>query len=235
MISCIAIDDEPIALSILERFCQRHGGIEIATFTSPREGMVAINLRKPDVVFMDIEMNDISGVELARRLPPVCCLIFTTAYARYALDGFEVNAVDFLHKPFFYDRFCRAIDKAERWIEMQHLLHSSCQPERLLMLKSDYKTVPVSIDNILYVESIDNYVRFHLVNGDTVMSKMPLRTVEDMLPRDEFIKIHRSYVVARNKVSRFSHSELYLGENAKALPIGRTYADAVAQVLAGKK
>ena len=108
----IAIDDEPIALEIVKRYCERIGGIALETYSSPSIGMQRIRECHPDVVFLDIEMNSTSGIELAKQLPPSCCLIFTTAYAHYALDGFEVNAVDFLHKPYFYERFERAIQKS---------------------------------------------------------------------------------------------------------------------------
>ena len=103
MIRCIAIDDEPIALSIVRQYCERRGGIVLETFSSPRLGMQRVQEWRPDIVFLDIEMNGVSGLDLARELPSACCLIFTTAYAHYALDGFETNAVDFLHKPYFYD------------------------------------------------------------------------------------------------------------------------------------
>lgn len=231
MIKCIAIDDEPIALNILERFCLRRGGMQLACYTSPRAGMMAVNVDKPDVVFLDIEMNDVSGLELARNLPPTCCLIFTTAYARYALDGYEVNAVDFLHKPFFYERFCRAIDKAEQWLAMRRLMQTAQQPDRRLTLKADYKTVAVSIDTILYIEALDNYVRLHLADGTSVMSKMALRTLCDSLPAGEFVQIHRSFVVPKAKVTRFTRTEVHLSGAARPLPIGRTYAAAVAASL----
>lgn len=109
MLKCIAIDDEPIALSIISRYCERHGRVALETFSSPRFGMQRVREWQPDIVFLDIEMNGTSGIELARQLPPSCCLIFTTAYAHYALDGFEVNAVDFLYKPYFYESFERAM------------------------------------------------------------------------------------------------------------------------------
>ena len=115
MLKCIAIDDEPIALNIIESYCQQHGEIQLETFTSPQEGMNRIKEISPDIVFMDIEMTGYSGIELAKELPADSALIFTTAYANYALEGFDVDAVDFLHKPYFYERFCRAIQKAEQW------------------------------------------------------------------------------------------------------------------------
>lgn len=104
-ISCIAIDDEPLALLVISRFCERRGDIDLKTFSEPRVGIEQIRLLKPDLVLLDIEMNSISGLDVAGALPCECCFIFTTAHAQYALDGFDLDAVDFLHKPFAYERF----------------------------------------------------------------------------------------------------------------------------------
>ena len=177
MIRCIAIDDEPIALSIVRQYCERRGGIELETYSSPRAGMARVKEWRPDVVFLDIEMNGTSGIELARELPPACCLVFTTAYAHYALDGFEVDAVDFLHKPHFYERFERAMQKAEEWLQMHDLLRIAESASRSLVLKADYKNVSVAVDTILYIESLDNYVRVHTIDGATVTFKMPANKV----------------------------------------------------------
>ena len=221
----IAIDDEPIALEIVRRYCERSGGIELQTYSSPRSGMQRIREWQQDVVLLDIEMSGTSGIELARQLPTSCCLIFTTAYAQYALEGFEVNAVDFLHKPFFYERFERAMQKARQWVRMHDLLRTSESAVRQLLLKSDYKTISVSIDTILYIESIDNYVKVHLANGTSMLSKIPLHIVEGQLPQGEFIRIHRSFLVARCRIARFSKTEIILEKDGKALPIGRKYMD----------
>lgn len=227
MIRCIAIDDEPIALSIIGRYCERRGGVVLETYSAPRLGMQRICEWKPDVVFLDIEMNGTSGIELARRLPASCCLIFTTAYAHYALEGFEVNAVDFLHKPYFYERFDRAMQKAEQWLRMRDLLHVSESAGRQLLLKSEYKNVAVSVDTILYVESIDNYVKVHLADGTSVLSKIPLRNLEEQLPSGEFVRIHRSFVVARNRIASFTRSEVVLEKGGKHLPVGKKYVEEV--------
>ncbi|MDD6590946.1 MAG: LytTR family DNA-binding domain-containing protein [Prevotella sp.] len=214
-----------IALEIVRRYCERSGGIELQTYSSPRSGMQRIREWQPDVVLLDIEMSGTSGIELARQLPTSCCLIFTTAYAQYALEGFEVNAVDFLHKPFFYERFERAMQKARQWLRMHDLLRTSESAVRQLLLKSDYKTISVSIDTILYIESIDNYVKVHLADGTSMLSKIPLHIVEGQLPQEEFIRIHRSFLVARCRIARFSKTEIILEKDGKALPIGRKYMD----------
>ena len=231
MIRCIAIDDEPVALSIIRKYCERHEGMILETYSSPRLGMRRISEWKPDLVLLDIEMNGTSGIELARQLPSSCCLIFTTAYAHYALDGFEVNAVDFLHKPYFYERFERAMQKAEQWLRMNDLLRASESPDRQLLLKSEYKNVTVSVDAILYIESMDNYVKVHLADGTSVLSKIPLRAVEEELPQGEFIRIHRSFVVARRRIAGFSCSEVTLTPKGKVLPIGKKYLDEVSRQL----
>lgn len=227
MIKCIAIDDEPIALSIICQYCKRRGGVVLETYSSPRIGMQRIREWMPDIVFLDIEMNGNSGIELAKELPVSCCLIFTTAYAHYALEGFEVNAVDFLHKPYFYDRFERAMQKAEQWLKMHDLLIISELASHQLRLKSEYKNVTVSIDTILYIESIDNYIKVHLADGTSVLSKIPLRSIEEQLPQGEFIRIHRSFIVPRSRILRFTRTEIVLAKSGKRLPVGKKYVDNV--------
>lgn len=227
MMKCIAIDDEPIVLSIISRYCERRGGIVLETYSSPRLGMQRVCEWRPDIVFLDIEMNGTSGIELAHKLPASCCLIFTTAYAHYALEGFELNAVDFLHKPYFYERFDRAMQKAEQWLRMHDLLSVSESASRQLLLKSEYKNVTLSIDTILYVESIDNYVKVHLADGTSVLSKISLRSLEEQLPPEEFVRIHRSFVVSRSRVAKFTRTEVVLAKTGKTLPVGKKYAEEV--------
>ena len=219
----LAIDDEPIALSIISQYCERRGGITLETYNAPNIGMRRVREWLPDVVLLDIEMNGTSGIELAHQLPPSCCLIFTTAYAHYALDGFEVEAVDFLHKPYFYERFDRAIRKAEQWLRMNELLQVSEAADRKIIVKSEYRNITLPIGSILFVESIDNYVKIHLADGTSVISKIPLRSLEEQLPRGEFIRIHRSYVVARNRIASYTHSEITLAKSGKTFPIGKKY------------
>lgn len=235
MIRCIAIDDEPIALSIVRQYCERRGGIELETYSSPRAGMARVKEWRPDVVFLDIEMNGTSGIELARELPPACCLVFTTAYAHYALDGFEVDAVDFLHKPYFYERFERAMQKAEEWLRMHDLLRIAESASRSLVLKADYKNVSVAVDTILYIESLDNYVRVHTIDGATVTSKISLHAVEEQFPDGEFIRIHRSFVVPEKRIAKFSSTEVVLSKCGKRLPVGKTYSEAAMAVLSREK
>lgn len=149
MIKCIAIDDEPIALSIIQEYCKNYGEIDLETYTSPIAGMERIKSVCPDIVFLDIEMNSHNGVALARELPPGTCLIFTTAYSQYALDGFNVDAIDFLHKPIFYPRFERAMEKATKWLGKKE-----DKPQReTITLKVEHKNVVVDIDDITFINT----------------------------------------------------------------------------------
>ena len=207
----------------------------LETYSAPRIGMQRIREWLPDIVLLDIEMNGTSGIELARELPPSCCLVFTTAYAHYALEGFEVNAVDFLHKPYFYERFDRAMQKAEQWLKMHDLLRVSESAARQIVLKSEYRNVTLSVDSILYVESIDNYVKVHLADGTSVFSKIPLRSMEGQLPPGEFIRIHRSFVVAKSRIARFTRAEVVLTKMDKSLPVGKKYAEEVMVTLKRKE
>ena len=186
-IKCIAIDDEPMALEIISSFCQRHGNIELTVFTNPIAGIEQVKKIKPNILFLDIEMEDINGRDLARDLPHEVMLIFTTAYAQYALDGFELNAIDFLHKPFSYARFEKAVQKA---IELQTLQQLSA---------------------------------IHLTSQPTLTSQMSLKTLQELLPEEKFIRVHKSFVVPIYRIASYTSKEILLYNGIK-IPVGRSYS-----------
>ena len=173
-------------------------------------------------------------MEIARELPPTACLIFTTAYAEYAVDSYEVNAVDFLHKPFFYPRFVKAIDKATQWIKMRKVTQMTRRPERVITLKVEYKNVTVSIDSIMYIESMDNYVKLHLLDGATRISQISLKKIEEMLPAKEFIRVHRSYLVSVAKIERYTRQSIKLVDRDEVIPVGRNYGAEIGDFLKDK-
>ncbi|MDE6587832.1 MAG: LytTR family DNA-binding domain-containing protein [Paramuribaculum sp.] len=223
MIKCVAIDDEPIALSIIEEYCKRYGDIELQCFTSPVEGMACIHVTSPDIVFLDIEMNSHNGVELAKSIPEGTCIIFTTAYSQYALDGFNVDAVDFLHKPVFYPRFQHAMQKAMVLVCARDGLTGR---RDTITLKVEYKTVVVDVDDISYVEAMDNYVKVFRHGQPTVISQITMKEMESMLPTDRFIRVHRSFIVALYAIEKFSSRKIFLKNYDRLIPVGRTYSDA---------
>lgn len=229
-ITCIAIDDEPMALLVIEQFCRRKGGMELTTYSEPHVGLEEIRRRKPDLVFLDIQMNSISGLEIADLLPRECCFIFTTAHAQYALDGFNLDAVDFLHKPFAYERFEIAVEKAIRRLEARPAAVPDC-----LVVKQEYSNVSIALEDILYIEALGNYIKIFRSSGGYVLSHTNLKSIQKMLPPELFLRIHRSYVISIKKVERFTKNYIQLEKTTSLLPIGECYAAQVNQVLTNAK
>lgn len=223
-ISCVAIDDEPVALLIITRFCERKGGLELTTFSEPIAGLEEITRRKPDIIFLDIEMNGISGLNIAQTLPKESCIIFTTAHTQYALDGFELDAVDFLHKPFAYERFEIAMEKAFRRIKERG------NTQKCIVIKQEYNNISVPLSDILYIEAMENYVKIFRTGGGYILSHTSLKSIQDKLP-DEFLHIHRSYIISLEKIEIFSKKKIKLVGMDKFLPIGRQFIQNTYDVL----
>lgn len=222
---CIAIDDEPIALSIIDNYCKRDPSIELSTYTNPLEGIKAIGSQRPDIVFLDIEMNDYSGLEIARELPPDTILIFTTAHASYALEGYEVKALDFLHKPFAYDRFEAALERARQILDVRSKA-SLAEPEAqsFVTIKVDYKNVNIPTSEITHVEARDNYIKIYTDRQTAILTKMSIKCFMDFLPPRGFIRIHRSFVVAKSSIASYTKQQIKL-KSGFSLPVGRIYAE----------
>lgn len=200
---CIAIDDEPMALNIIAQFCKRMGDMELSTYTNPLVGWEQVKRTRPDIVFLDIEMGGVNGVELARELPAGVFLIFTTAYAQFAVDGFELNAVDFLHKPFSYMRFEKAVQKAVRLRSLLNMAETPVMNEEEITVKVEYKNVKIKLSTILYIEAVNNYVRFHIVDARPILSQMSMKNIMDLLPADKFIRVHKSFIVPRHRIASY--------------------------------
>lgn len=227
VIKCVAIDDEPLALDVIRKFCERIGGIEIQTFSDPSTGMEVIKKEKPAIAFLDIEMENISGLTIASQLPPETCFIFTTAYLNYALDGFELDAVDYLHKPFAFSRFQTAFSKAMRRIE------ASARPRednRTLLVKQEYNNVNVPLRSILYIEAMEGYVKIYREEGICTVSRIILKNIGSQLPEEDFIRIHRSFIVSKSKIASFNKQSVVLSTGV-TLPIGRQYMSAIGQLM----
>lgn len=227
---CIAIDDEPVALEIISNFCGRHGNMELKTYTNPIVGIEQVKRLKPDILFMDVEMGEINGVELSHELPVSTSLIFTTAYAQYAVDGFDLNAVDFLHKPFSYNRFNRAIQKAVDLKALQNMSNSPVFTDEYITVKIEYKNTNIHLKNILYIESMDNYVRFHLHAQHPLMSQLSMKKLQELLPDKKFIRIHKSFIVPIHRIASFTNKNITLYDGT-TLPVGRLYLKDMSGVL----
>ncbi len=230
---CIAIDDEPIALMVIARFCQRHGGIDLQTFSEPALGLDAVAKEKPDVVFLDIEMNDVNGLDIANSLPAECNLIFTTAHAKYAINGFDLDAVDFLHKPFSYERFEKSIEKAIRNISMTG--HADSHKEESIIIKKDYNNVIIKTADIVYVEAMENYIKIYMEDGSCVISHTSLKNFIDKPQQPKLMRIHRSFAINMSKVISFNKKEVMLKGQLHPVPIGRLYSSKVYSALSANK
>lgn len=222
-LKCIAIDDEPIALKILSNFCQRQGNMELTTFNNPITGIEQVRKTRPDILFLDIEMGDVNGVELARELPPGTLLIFTTAYADYAIDGFELNAIDFLHKPFSYSRFEKAVQKAVERHKLQRLSTDPSLGDETITLKAEYKNIYIALKDILYIESMDNYVCIYNTAHQRLMSQTSMKNIQQLLPEGKFVRVHKSFIVPVHRIASNTSKEIFLHDGTR-IPIGRSYS-----------
>lgn len=228
-IKCVAIDDEPLALDIIEKFCHRIGNIDLKTYSNPMQGLEAIKQFHPDIVFLDIEMDEISGLDVASQLPKDTCFIFTTAYMRYALNGFDLDAVDYLHKPFAFSRFQTAVSKALRRIGREHMKTAA----QHIVVKQDYNNISIPLDDILYIEAVEGYSKIFRLSGECVISRILLKNILGMLPPESFLRIHRSFVVSKSKIKSFNKQEIVLVDGS-TLPVGRQYAPEVIDIMMNK-
>lgn len=221
VIKCVAIDDEPLALDIITKFCQRIGGIELSTFSDPVIGLEMIKREKPAIVFLDIEMENVTGLAIASQIPKETCFIFTTAYLDYAFDGFNLDAVDYLHKPFAFSRFQTAYAKALRRIG-----HQKEDEPRSIVVKQEYNNVSIPLSDIVYIEAMEGYVKIFRGDNKCTVSRVILKNIGALLPERNFIRVHRSFIVNKSKVRSYNKREIEL-TTGKKIPVGRQYSNEI--------
>lgn len=212
MLTCVIVDDEPLAVRMLENYVQRTGFLElVGSWNDPVEALSRIKDLRPQLVFLDIQMPDLDGLELSRMIPDGTRVVFTTAFKEYAFDSYEVSALDFLLKPIRYQKFLSAAQKAREWFEMR----SATRVEGSIFLKSNGSIQSVELSDILYLEGMKDYVMVHLASAaDPLVVHMTMKSAEDMLPSANFMRVHRSYIVALDKVSSFSQGDIVVGDAA---------------------
>ncbi len=220
---CIAIDDEPFALKMLEDYCCRVPFLELLkAFNNPFEALAYLNHNKPDLIFMDIHMPGISGIQLAKKTENKPLIIFTTAHSKYAVDSYELNAIDYLLKPFDFERFFKAVSKAKEQKELREIKKSGPPDAESIVIKVEYKNVKILLNDILYIEALDNYVRIN-TSEKSYLSLQNLKAISCILPKNNFLRIHKSYIVSLSKISYFTREQITIGDIS--IPVGRTYAD----------
>lgn len=222
---CIAIDDEPIALQVIESHAAKVPFIQLVNiFTDAMEAVRYLQREPVDLIFLDINMPDISGIELYNSLRRKPLLIFTTAYPDYALTGFELDAVDYLLKPFGLSRFMQACNKAfERF---QYGKEEEVQD--FLFIKSGTEQFRVFYRDVLYLEANGNYVTFFLTENKKILSRMTMAEAEQLMPVNDFIRIHRSYIVSKRQIERADKNQLYVG--GRELPVGEMFQAQVSKL-----
>ncbi|UKT63160.1 LytR/AlgR family response regulator transcription factor [Pedobacter mucosus] len=222
-LKCIAIDDEPLALSLIKSYILATEGLElIQVFEDAIAASEYLNHVNVDLLFLDINMPDITGIDLFKSLKNKPMVIFTTAYKNFAYEGFELNAIDYLLKPIDYVRFKRAINKTLDYYNHQHVKQQGIV-EQSIFVHSEYKLIKIELKDILYIESLEDYVKIHIQNSKMILTLMPLKRLLEKLPEDKFKRIHRSYIVPVNKVKSILNRKAEL-LNGEILPISNTYA-----------
>ena len=226
-IKCAIIDDEPLAAGLLESYAKKTPFLHlIGTYGSAIEAMKELRDHPAQLLFLDIQMPELSGIEFAKILPPETKIIFTTAFQQYAIEGYKVSALDYLMKPVSYEDFLKAANKALEWftVSQKQQLYAK---DRFMFVKSDYKLVRVNLDDILYIEGLKDYVRIYMEDGQKIMSLMNMKKLEDYLPRPEFLRTHRSFIVHMTKTQSVDRFRLVFG--SEYIPISETYKDDVQQ------
>jgi len=219
---CFIVDDEPLALNVIEQHLSKFSQFEVCgKSTDPVEALIQIKRLQPDLLFLDIEMPEITGLDLIASIQHKPEIILTTAYREYAVEGFELNVLDYLVKPIPFKRFVQAIDK---FLE-QKLPHTTApvpDDPAYLFVKADRKTIKIALDDILYVEGVKDYVKIVLPN-QKIITKISIGNFFKTLSKDRFLQVHKSFIVARNKISAFTAHDVEIGEIE--IPIGRAYKE----------
>ncbi len=216
MIKTIAIDDEPLALQLVNSYISKTPFLEaVASFDNPLDAMEFLSGNPVDLIFLDIQMPDLTGIEFSRILENKPKIVFTTAYAKYALEGFKVDAVDYLLKPFSYEEFLTAARKAEKLIKLEQNAQNEVVEanNEFLFLKSDYKIRRINFNDIRFIEGLKDYVKVYLQNEEKpVMSLSSLKALEGKLPETKFMRVHRSFIVNLDKIETIERGRIVFGK-----------------------
>jgi DNA-binding LytR/AlgR family response regulator len=226
MITVIAIDDEPLALQLVSGYVERTPGLKLLRqFDNPLDASDFLSNNKVDLLFLDIQMPDLSGVDFARLMEKGPKVIFTTAFEKYALEGYKLEIVDYLLKPFSYEEFLAAVNKARRLIRLeQGTMQKVDANDQFLFLKSEYKIRRISFNDILYIEGLKDYVKVYIHNVQKpVLSLSSLKLLEYKLPPEKFMRVHRSFIVNLSRIETIERSRIVFGK--EYIPVGDQYKD----------
>jgi DNA-binding LytR/AlgR family response regulator len=232
MIRCLVIDDEPFALEQLSGYIKQTKGLNLtAQCQSAVHALDILKQTAIDLMFVDINMPDLNGMDFVKLLKDPPKVIFTTAYSEYALEGFRVEAIDYLLKPISYSDFLKAAERAEAWFEhMQAPKAQVSSKDQFLFIKSEYKIVRIRFEDIKFIESMREYVRIHLVNEKPVMTLSSMKKLEETLPGGDFMRVHRSYIVNLNKITTIERNRIIFDDKFR-IPVSEQYKESFQKYL----
>lgn len=227
-IKCIAIDDEPLALEQIGSYVQKTPFLElIATCKNAYEALEVLKEKEVDLMFIDIDMPDINGLDLVKSLVKKPQIIFTTAYSEYAFEGFQVDAIDYLLKPINYAAFLKAANKSKIWFEANSPEKAEQQPKsdrKEIFVKSNYKVVRILLADISYIESANEYIKIFLDNQEVITTFMRLKNIEELLPAGDFMRVHKSFIINLNKILAVDRNRIFI-DKKKHIPVGEQYKE----------
>lgn len=218
MLKAIALDDEPLALEVLQSFCNQTHMVDLQkTFTKSEDAFKHLRKYPVDLLFLDINMPSISGIDFYKKLPHKTMVIFTTAYSEYAVEGFTLSATDYILKPFTFSRFQQAVEKAFSQWKFQNQ-----NPEQqYLFIRADYSLIKILFSDILFIEGLDDYLKIHIQNQKTVVARMTLKAILEKLPASEFVRVHRSFIVSISKIEKVRNKIVYIHQ--EEIPVSASY------------
>ena len=231
IIKCAIVDDEPLAVELLASYVKKIPFLELCgKYTNATDALHGISETPVDLLFLDIQMPELNGLELSRMVPETTRIVFTTAFNQYAIDGFRVNALDYLLKPISYAEFMEACNKALQWFqlvqqnEQQPAVKAEEEPTSIFV-KSEYKLLQINLDDIRYIEGLKDYVKIYTEQSPhPILSLMNMKAIEQMLPASRFIRVHRSFIVQKSKIREIERNRIVFGD--VYIPIGDSYKQA---------
>lgn len=229
ILKCAIVDDEPLAVELLASYVEKIPFMQLAgKYNSAMDAMKGIAKEAVDIIFLDIQMPEINGLELSKMIPETTRIVFTTAFNQYAVDGFRSNALDYLLKPISYVDFLAACNKALQWFSLVRQQSAEVEKEeepKSIFVKSEYKLIQISLDSIKYIEGLKDYVKIYTDDSaKPVVSLMNMKTMEEMLPSSRFIRVHRSFIVQKSKIREIERNRIVFGD--VYIPIGDSYKQA---------
>ncbi len=223
ILRCCIVDDEPLARDLIASYIGKTPFMELAgSFGSAQQAVKTIIEESIDVIFLDINMPQLNGMEFARIVPPTCRIVFTTAYDKYAIEGFKVGALDFLLKPVSYEEFIGSANRALAWSDLCRRAEASDTSREYIMVKSEYRLVQIPVRDIIFIEGVKDYVKIY-VDGEekAIMTLMNMKTLERTLPSNIFLRVHRSYIINATKIRVIERNRILFGRHA--IPVSDSY------------